>query len=251
MKIDQAIGTIIAILTATPAAQATQLTFDFDAFIPTERVTNPAAELLPPFFKEFAGDNRDFSLDATRSGRSRLFSQVVIDTNNPDLIISSFAQAGTSTGFLEENGVEVSQSDRTTPISSFTATRIDARNIKLEVAVSGTNPLIDNFLPPDVENTPAEFIYDIDLTLSDSGIDYELAGTNRAYPNYSVFLNGEAILLNSTEDADNPELLRIIEPVEANGTVSVNEPPSWLGLGLLAIVGLRKHRRSRRSKLQP
>lgn len=243
MKINKVIGVFAAVLAAAPAAQATQLTFDFDAFIPTERVTNPAAELLPPFFTEFKGDNRDFSLEATRSGRSRLFSQVVIDTENPELIISSFAQAGTSVGFLEQDGVEVSQSDRTTPISSFTATRVDDRTIKLEVAARATNPLIDNFLPPDVENTPAEFIYDIDLTLSDNGVDYELVGTNRAYPNYSVFLNGEAILLSETEDAGNPELLRIIEPVEASGTVSVNEPNGLIGVGLLAIAGLIKRKK--------
>ena len=238
MKTSKVIGLIFAIVTVAPPAQAARLTFDFDAFIPTKRVTNPAAELLPPFFTEFKGDDRDFSLEATRNGQARLFSQVVLDTDSPDLIASSFAEAGTSVGYLEENGIEVSQSDRTTPISSFAATRVSDRNIKLEVAVRGTNPLIDKFLPPDVENTPAEFIYNIDLTLSDDGIDYELAGTNRAYPSYSVFLNGEPILLNPANDVDNPELLGVIEPVEARGTVAVDEPVGLLGLGLLAIAGL-------------
>ena len=256
MKTSRVIGLIFAFVTAAPAAQAARLTFDFDAFIPTKRVANPAAELLPPFFTEFKGDNRDFSLDATRNGQARLFSQVILDTDSPDLIASSFAEAGTSVGYLEENGIEVSQSDRTTPISSFTATRVSDRNIRLEVAVRGTNPLIDKFLPPDVENTPAELIYTIDLTLSDSGIGYELIGTNRAYPSYSVFLNEEPILLNPANDVDNPELLGVIEPVRASGTVAiepvrasgtvaVDESVSLLGLGLLAIAGLLKQRISR------
>ena len=220
MKMFRLIGLFLGAIAIAPEAQTELLTLDFDAFIPTERVTNPAAEILPPFFTEFAGDNRDFSLEATRNGQSRLFAQVVLDTESPDLIVSSFAEAGTSTGFLEQNGVEVSQSDKTTPISSFEATRVDERNIRLKVTVRGKNPLIENFLPPDTETSPAEFIYDIDLTLCDEGISYDLVGTNRAYPSYSVFLNGEPILQNPADDVDNPELLGILEPVNATGTVS-------------------------------
>ncbi len=240
-------GLLLGSLTVAPAAQAARLTLDFDAFIPTERVANPAVDLLPPFFTEFVGDNRGFSLEATRNGQSRLFSQVVIDTQSPDLIVSSFAEAGTSVGFLEQNGVEVSQSDKTTPVSSFEATRVGENSIKLKVAAQATNPLIEKFLPPDIETTPAEFIYDIDLTLSDDGIIYDLTGTNRAYPNYSVFLNGEPILLNPTDDVNNPELLNVIESVQASGKVSVaavNEPSSLLGLGLIAIAVLLWNLRS-------
>lgn len=243
-KILGIIGTLLSAVAIAPDAQAARLVLDFDAFIPTERVVNPAAERFPPFFTAFAGDNRDFSLEATRKGQSRLFSQVVLDTDSPDLIVSSFAEAGTSIGFLEQDGVEVSQSDKTTPTSSFKATRVDERNIKLEVAVSGTNPLIEKFLPPDlppdVEISPAEFIYDIDIALSDNGVSYDLTGTNRAYPSYSVFLNREPILQNPA-DGDNPELLGVIEPVNASGSISaiaVNEPSPLFGLGLVAGFGL-------------
>lgn len=201
-------------------ARASRLTLDFDAFIPAERIANPAVE-LPPFFAEFLGDNRDFSLEATRNGQSRLFSQVVLDTESLDLIVSSFAEAGTSVGFLEQDGVEVSLSDKTTPTSFFEATRLDDSSIRLEVAVSGINPLIKKFLPPDVEAAPAEFVYEIFLTLSDDTIGYKLVGTNRAYPNYSVFLNGKPILQKRTEDANNPKLLDVFDPVDISGELAV------------------------------
>lgn len=214
-----------------PAAQAAQFTLTFDAFIPTARVDNPAAEVLPPFFTEFIGDNRDFDLNATINGEARLSTQVVLDTDRPELIVNSSSEAGTTIGFLVADGVETFQSDRTTPISSVEATRVSDHEILLRVAASATNPLIDNFLPPEVVVPPAEYIYDIALTLLDEGIGYNLNGTNREFPSYSVFLNQTPILLNPANGED-PNLLGNIESVSASGVVAVNEPGNLLALGL-------------------
>lgn len=234
MKYLKAIGIVFSLVTTAPAAQAAQITFAFDAFIPTARVDNPAADTLPPFFTEFIGDNRGFDLEATLNGEARLSTQVVIDPDAPELIVSDFTKTGTSVGFLVEDGVEKSQSDRSTPTSSVEARRVSDREILLKVAASGTNPLIDNFLPPGVENTPAEYTYDITLTLLDEGIGYNLVGTNREYPSYSVFLNQTPILQNPANGED-AQLLGKIEPVSATGVISVNEPVSILALGLASI----------------
>lgn len=232
------VGIILGFFTLAPDAEAVQIKLGFDAFIPTARVANPLAEVLPPFFTEFIGDNRSFSLEATRNGEARLFSQVVLETDNPNLILSAFSEAGTTVGFRLENGVEVSQSARTTPISSIEAARTGENEIFLKVAASATNPLIDDFLPPEVEVFSAEYIYDIRLTILSNGIGYDLVGTNREFPNYSVFLNQAPILLNPANGTDSL-LLGNIEPVSAKGTVTVSEPAVLLALGLTSLLLLR------------
>lgn len=242
MRLLRNIGVILSLLTIAPTAQATQLTFGFDAFIPTARVDNPLAETLPPFFTEFIGDDRDFDLEATLSGQSRLFTQVVLDTDAPNPLVSTVSGSGTTVGFLMENGTEVSQSAQATPTSSVEVTRINPNEILLKVAASATNPLIDNFLPPDVEAIPAEYIYDIALTFLDNEIEYELTGTNREYPSYSVFLNQTPILLNPA-NGENALLLGNVETVNASGTVSVNEPGMLLALGMMGaslLIGQKK-----------
>lgn len=233
------IGMAFGIVAIAPAAQAAQLSLAFDAFIPTARVINPVADVLPPFFTEFIGDNRDFDLNATLNQEARLSTQVVLDTDTPDLIVSSSTVAGTTIGFLLENGVETSLSDRTEPISSVEATRISDSEILLKVAASATNPLVDNFLPPDVIVPPAEYVYDVALTFLDEGIGYDLVGVNREYPSYSVFLNQTPILLNAANGTD-PNLLANIESVSAQGIVAVHEPRGLFGLFALgaASVGL-------------
>ena len=249
MKMMPIVGLAVGLTVASStAAQAARITLDFDAFIPAERIDNPAAEVLPPFFSEFSGDNRGFSLEATRSGQSRLFSQVVIDTESPDLVVSSFVEGGTSTGFLQQNGIEISQSAPVPAKGNFTATRVDDRTINLVATARATNPLITNFLPPNVDVAPAEFSYDIDLTLLDDGIGYELEGMTRAYPNYSVFLNGASILQNRTEHANRPELLEIVEPVSGRGKVSVDEPANVLGLSLVALCAIATFGSKRRDR---
>jgi len=73
----------------------------------------------------------------------------------------------------------------------------------------------------------------------------------RAYPNYSVFLNGSPIFQNEIESNDSG-LLSVVEPVSASGSVplsesaAVNEPANLLGLGAagLAMVGYRQSKRS-------
>ncbi|MGB3291406.1 MAG: hypothetical protein WBB01_00275 [Phormidesmis sp.] len=245
MKSLKAVGIVFSLITIAPTAQAAQITFGFDAFIPTARIDNPVAEVLPPFFTEFIGDNRDFNREATFNGEARLFTQVVLDTDAPDPLVSALSEAGTTVGFLLKDGVEVSQSDKTAPISSVEATRMSQREILLKVAASATNPLVDNFLPPEVEVPPAEYIYDIALTLFDGGIGYNLVGTNREFPSYSVFLNQTPILLNPA-NADDALLLGNIEPVSAMGTVSVdepvkvNEPVSLIALGMMGFLLVRK-----------
>lgn len=235
MKSLKAIGTIFGLLIAPTAAQAAQISLGFDAFIPTARIANPVAQTLPPFFTEFIGDNRDFDLDATLSGKARLSTQVVLDTDAPDLLVSMSSTAGTTVGFLQQAGVEVSQSDRTTPVSSVEAVRISDREILLKVAASATNPLITNFLPPEIEVPPAEYVYDITLTLLEGGIGYDLVGTNREFPSYSVFLNQTPILLNPA-DAEDATLLGNLESVSASGIVAVNEPTNLVALGVMSLV---------------
>ena len=230
-----AVGVILSAVAIAPTAQAAQIRLDFDAFIPSARVTNPVADTLPPFFTEFIGDDRGFSLEATRNGQSRLFSQVILDTDMPNPLVSSFTEAGTSVGFLQQDGIETSQSLQDTPTSSVEATRIDEQTILLEIEAQAVNPLIEAFIPPEieVEVPPAEYVYDIELTLLDGAIDYALSGTTKAYPNYSAFLNGVPILQNEI-DSDDSNLLCVIEPVSASGTVAVNEPANLLGLCLVS-----------------
>lgn len=234
MKSLRILGMAASLAAIAPSAQAAQLRLAFDAFIPTARVNNPAVDVLPPFFTEFTGDNRDFDLDATLNRQARLSTQVVLDTEAPDLIVSSSTEGGTSVGFLLEDGVETSQSAQAQATDSIEATRISDREILLKVAARATNPLIDQFLPPDVEAEPAEYVYDIKLTLLEDGIGYDLTGTNRAYPSYSVFLNQTPILLNPA-DGEDPTLLTNLEPVNASGVVAVNEPANCLPLGLAGV----------------
>lgn len=229
----------LGLVAIAPSAQAARLNLAFDAFIPTARVGNPAVETLPPFFTEFIGDNRGFDLDATLNREARLSTLVVLDTDLPDPIVSSSTEAGTTIGFLLEDGVETSLSDRTQPTSSVEATRISDREILLSVAASATNPLIEKFLPPDIAVPPAEYIYDITLTSLDDGIGYDLVGTNREYPSYSVFLNQTPILLNPANGED-ANLLANVEPVSATGIVAVYEPGNLLALGLAGL-GLLVH----------
>ncbi|MGB3533887.1 MAG: hypothetical protein WBA13_10265 [Microcoleaceae cyanobacterium] len=245
MKLLKKIGIILGILAIPSTAQAAQLTLGFDAFIPTARIANPAAEVLPPFFTEFIGDNRDFNLEATTNGQSRLFTQVILDSEAPNPLVSTFSGTGTTIGFLIENGIEVSQSAKGTPTSSVEATRIGDNEILLEVAARAVNPLIENFLPPDVEGIPAEYTYDIVFDFSDDKIQYELTGTNREYPSYSVFLNQTAILLNPANGED-ANLLGNIEFVTASGTISVDEPgtlSALIAVGASLLVGYKKMNR--------
>lgn len=247
MRKSMVVGLTLALATLSPTTQAAQITLDFDAFIPTERVSNPAAETLPPFFTEFVGDDRGFSLEATRSGQSRLFSQVVLDTEAPDSLVSSFTGGGTTIGFLQQDGTEVSQTAEASSFSHIEAVRTSNSTISLKVEARAANPLIEAFVPPEIEVPPAEYIYDIELTLLNDAIGYELVGTNRAYPNYSAFLNGEPILQNAF-DANDAALLSVIEPVSSSGIVAVNEPVGLLGLGaasLVMLVGFCRRARNR------
>lgn len=222
VKLLKTAGLVCGMLALAPSVQAAQLTFGFDAFIPTPRVVNPVADVLPPFFTEFIGDDRDFDVDATLNGEAHLFTQVVLDTDAPDLIVSTDSGSGTTIGFLIEEGVEVFQSAQATPTVAVEATRVSEDEILLEVAARATNPLIENFLPPEVEVFPAEYIYDIALTFLDEGISYDLTGTTREYPSYSVFLNRSPLLLNPANGEDSL-LLGNIEPVSASGIVPVSE----------------------------
>ncbi|MEL7225440.1 MAG: PEP-CTERM sorting domain-containing protein, partial [Cyanobacteria bacterium J06576_12] len=135
--------------------------------------------------------------------------------------------------------------------STVSATRLSDREISLQVAASTQNPLIVNFLPPEIPAeavAPAEYIYDIALEISDDGVGYDLTGTNRGFPSYSAFLNGTPILTNPA-GAEGSSLLEVIEPVSASGFVEVpeatdvNEPATLLGLGLAAAVSARKKRK--------
>lgn len=227
------IGLFVSIVGMAPAASAAQLIFGFDAFIPTARVDNPLAEVLPPFYTEFIGDDRDFDRDATLNGEARLFTQVVVDTDAPDLIVSTFTAAGTTLGFFVEDGVEVTQSAQATPTSRVEARRMDPNTIRLAVAASATNPLIENFLPPDAEAFPAEYRYDITVTLRDDSIHYSLIGTTREYPSYSVYLNQAPLLLNPA-DGEDARLLGNLEPVSATGVVPIPEPAMLLALGMVS-----------------
>ena len=214
MKKLQSFGLALGIVLLSPAAQAAQLTFAFDAFIPSPRVVNPVAEVLPPFFTEFVGDDRDFDVDATLNGEARLFTQVVLDTEAPNPLVSSFSEAGTTVGFLMQDGLERSQSAQTTPTSAVQATRTGENEILLQVLARATNPLIDDFLPPEIPVPPAEYVYDITLMLLDGRVAYDLTGTTRAFPNYSVFLERTPLLLNPA-NGDDSQLLAVIEPVSA------------------------------------
>ena len=155
------LGMTLGLAVIAPAAQAAQLTFNFDAFIPTPRIVSPVAEVLPPFFTESVGDVRDFDLAATQNGKARLFTEVVLDTEAADPLVSSFTGGGTTVGFLFQDGVETSQSAKGTPTSSVTATRLSDSQIFLEVAASIANPLIEGFVPPGTVVPPAEYAYDI------------------------------------------------------------------------------------------
>lgn len=234
MKSTKILGIALGLVAIAPSAQAAQVTLAFDAFIPTARVENPAADALPPFFTEFAGDDRDFDLNATLNREARISTLVVLDTDDPNLVVSSSTEGGTSVGFLLENGVEISQSDRAQATDNVEARWISDHEILLKVAARGTNPLIDQFLPPDVEAEPAEYIYEIKLTLLDEGIGYELVGTNREYPSYSVFLNQTPILLNPANGED-ASLLGNIEPVSSSGVVAVQEPRACYPQDLLIL----------------
>ncbi|MEO1621149.1 MAG: PEP-CTERM sorting domain-containing protein [Cyanobacteria bacterium J06632_3] len=233
-----------------PAARAAKLTFNFDAFIPAPRVVNPVADVLPPFFTEFTGDGRGFDFEATRNGESRLFTEVVLDTEAEDPLVSASTSGGISVGFLTVDGVEVSQSAQAIATSTVSATRLSDREILLQVAARTQNPLIVNFLPPEVPAeavAPAEYIYDIALELSDDGVSYELTGTNRGFPSYSAFLNGTPILANPAGD-EGSSLLEVLEPVSTSGFVevseatNVNEPATLLGLGIVAAAIARKRK---------
>ncbi|MEO1637500.1 MAG: PEP-CTERM sorting domain-containing protein [Cyanobacteria bacterium J06631_9] len=247
------VSVALGLSTIAPAARAAKLTFNFDAFIPTPRVANPVADVLPPFFTEFTGDGRGFDFEATRNGESRLFTEVVLDTEADNPLVSAFTSGGLSVGFLTVDGVEVSQSAQAIATSTVSATRLSDRQLSLQIAASTQNPLIVNFLPPEVPAeavAPAEYIYDVELELFDDGVGYELTGTNREYPSYSAFLNGTPILTNPA-GAGGSSLLEVIEPVSASGFVSlpkatdVNEPATLLGLGLAAAAIAYKKRNVR------
>lgn len=68
----------VVVIEATPALAA-NIALYFDAFIPDERVINPVAEVLTPFYTSFIGDNREFDLEATQAGQARLFTRVLLD----------------------------------------------------------------------------------------------------------------------------------------------------------------------------
>ena len=247
MKRFEIVGLTLSLSLIAPASRAAQLTLNFDAFIPTPRIANPVANELPPFFTEFIGDDRDFDLVATQNGEARLFTEVVLDTDAPDPLVSSSTGGGTTVGFLIQDGVEVAQSAQAPTASSVTATRLSDNQILLEVAASATNPLIENFLPSDISVPPAEYVYDITLTQQADGLAYDLVGTNREYPSYSVFLNEVPILLN-TANGDDSTLLSNVESVSTSGVLlnpeaaAVAEPATLLGIGLVAAVIIQRKR---------
>ena len=218
----------------------------FDAFIPDERVANPAADILPPFYTSFIGDNRGFSSSATQAGEARLFTNVTLDLDASEPLIDTFTDTSTTIGFRSEGGVEVADEFKSTPNSSVTATRQD-NLITLDVFAEARNPLIEQNLPPDIETPPAQYSYQITLEPKNNAIAYTLTGFTRAYPAYSVYIEDTPILLNPTVPDSN--LLFVTEPIaEIQGqialTESVNEPANFIGLLLLGtlLYGIKRNR---------
>ena len=227
-------STLVCVFTPKSVSAATIQLF-FDAFIPEERAINPAADILPPFYTSFIGDNRGFSSSATRAGEARLFTNVTLDLDAPEPLIGSFTDTSTTIGFRLEDGVEVADEFKSTPSSNVTATR-DENIITLDVFAEARNPLIEQNLPPDIETPPAQYDYQITLEQTENAIDYTLTGFTRAYPAYSVYLEDAPILLNPTVPDSN--LLFVEEPIaEIQGqivqTKPVDEPANFTGLLVL------------------
>ncbi|MDY6902268.1 MAG: hypothetical protein SWZ49_29990 [Cyanobacteriota bacterium] len=220
-----------------PAAAAT-IKLYFDAFIPEKRAVNSAADVLPPFYTSFIGDARDFDLNATIDGQSRLFTQVTLDTAAENPLIDTFTNTSVTIGFREENGVEVADELKSVPTSNVTANRVD-NSIVLHVFAEARNPLIEQNLPPDIDTPPASYDYQIILTQTENLIDYTLTGSTRAYPAYSVFIEDTPILLNPAGETS--DLLFVTEPIrQRQGQItqtpeSIPEPPSVIGFLILAL----------------
>ena len=225
---------LVCVLIPRSVSAATIQLF-FDAFIPEERVINPAADILPPFYTSFIGDNRGFSSSATQAGEARLFTTVTLDLDAPEPLINTFTDTSTTIGFRLEEGIEVADELKSTPNSSVTAVR-DDNLITLDVFAEARNPLIEQNLPPDIETPPAQYDYQITLEQTENALDYTLTGFTRAYPAYSVYIEDTPILLDPTVPDSN--LLFVEEPIaEIQGqiarTESVNEPANFIGLSIL------------------
>ena len=225
----------LVLVSLPKSVSAATIQLFFDAFIPEERAINPAADILPPFYTSFIGDNRGFSNSATRSGEARLFTNVTLDLDAPEPLISSFTDTSTTIGFRLEEEIEVADEFKSTPNSRVTAIRND-NSIILDVFAEARNPLIEQNLPPDIETPPAQYDYQITLEPTENAIAYTLAGFTRAYPAYSVYIEDTPILLNPTVPDSN--LLFLTEPIaETRGQIaiatSVSEPANFTGLLVL------------------
>ncbi len=243
--------TVNVVLTEATPASAAILSLYFDAFIPEERVPNPLSEVLPPFYTSFIGDDRGFDLEATQSGQARLFTQVLLDLEADEPLISSFTDTSPTVGFRIENGEEVSDTLKSAPTSAITATR-SGDAILLNVFAETRNPLIEVFLPPDAPPVPpAQYNYQISLARTGNFLDYTFSGTTREYPAYSAYIADTPLLLNPS--GEEPFQLDVIEPIEpiqgriALASTTVPEPTTLAGLAILGGLLALKRRTVRHS----
>ncbi len=222
------------------SAKAATIQLFFDAFIPDERAANSAADVLPPFYTSFIGDNRGFDFNATQKGLARLFTNVTLDLEAENPLINTFTDTSVTVGFRLENGQEVADELKSFPTSRVTANRLE-NSIVLDVFAEARNPLIEQNLPPDIETPPAQYDYEIILTQTENLLDYTLTGTTRAYPAYSIFIEQTPILLNPA--GDTPDLLFVTEPIsQRQGQIaivseSIPEPPTLIGLLIMGVWG--------------
>ena len=212
----------IPLLFATFPSSAATIQLLFDAFIPDERVINSVADVLPPFYTSFIGDNRNFDVNATKSGQARLFSSVILDLETENPLISTFTDTSVSVGFRIENGLEVADELKSVPTSNITAIR-QGDSIILDVFAEARNPLIEVNLPPGLETPPAQYDYRVILTQTENLLEYTLTGTTKAYPAYSVFIEDQPILLNTA--GDESDLIFVTETIaEIQGQIDIPEP---------------------------
>ena len=231
---------LFSVILPYKSAKAATIELFFDAFIPDARAINSAADVLPPFYTSFIGDDRGFDVLATKRGKARLFTSVTLDLAAKNPLIDTLTDTSVTIGFRLEDGKEVADELKSVPTSNITATRQND-SIILDVFAEARNPLIEQNLPPNIETPPAQYDYQIILSQTENFLEYTLTGTTRAYPAYSVYIEETPILLNPA--GDNPDLLFVSEPINLQqGEItltaeSIPEPFSSIGLLILGFWG--------------
>ncbi|MGK7948893.1 MAG: hypothetical protein AB4368_08840 [Xenococcaceae cyanobacterium] len=63
---------LFSVIIPSQSAKAATIELFFDAFIPDARAINSAADVLPPFYTSFIGDDRGFDILATQKGYKKI-----------------------------------------------------------------------------------------------------------------------------------------------------------------------------------